>query len=378
MAQPAPAAQAGPAPAGLRPLRRTLGRLGREAALYPAVLAPGQGPRLAVLPSSGPEGASLLRGYNMAAALRRHGWQTVVLPVQLTQAQRQRLLARFRPDLLLVQQARHPLNRLAHLGAWPVVFDIDDADFLDPALTGELEALLGHALGAVCGSRYIRDWVARHTPQTRIIWTGTPIDPGPWPAHADRRPLVTWAQLGPERYVRELDFVAGVMAEVAQRRGGVDLRLYSWAGPQDHPALARMRAAGVRLTFQPRLDYAEYTASLREAAVGLSAIAPGEGFGQGKSFGKILGYLDAKVPVICSDAADHALFFRPATGVVSNDPAAWVAAVERLLDDADRRTAMAEAAHADLRARLSVAAAAARLHGFLTELLGRTAARATK
>ncbi len=361
----------------LRRLRSALGRMGREAALYPSMVRIGTGPRLAILPSESREGASLLRGYNMATALRHHGWQTLVLPAQLALPQRTRVLERFRPDLVLVQQARHPFNRAAHLGRWPLVLDIDDADFLDPALEPELTALLALARGAVCGSRFIRDWAAQHTRATRIVWTGTPISPGPWPDHAARRPLVTWAQLGPEGYRDELAIVAEVMADVGRRRGGVDLRLYSLSGPRDLPELVQMQDAGVRIEFLPRLGYDAYLASLREAAVGLSAIASGTGFGRGKSFGKILGYLDAKVPIVCSDAADHALFFREGTGIVSNAPDVWVDAVCALLDDPARRTAMSEAAHADFRTRLSVDAAAARLHDFLSELLVPVARAAT-
>ncbi len=361
----------------LRRLRRALGRIGREAALYPTLLRGGRRPGLAVLPSEGRAGASLLRGFNMADALQGRGWRTMVVPHHLSRAQRHRVLGLFRPDLLLVQQARHPLNRVEHLQDWPTVLDIDDADFMDPALEPALSAILARAEGAVCGSRFIRDWAQRHGARARVIWTGTPVSPGPWPLHADRRPLVTWAQLGPEAYRAELGIVAHVMVEVARRRGPVDLRLYSWSGPRDAPELEQMQAAGVRIEILPRLSYDDYLASLREAAVGLSAIARAEGFAQGKSFGKILGYLDAKVPVICSDAADHALFFRPGSGVVSDDPAVWADTVCALLDDPARRQSMADAAHADFRSRLSVDAAADRLHAFLTDLLNHPVQRAT-
>ena len=114
---------------------------------------------------------------------------------------------------------------------------------------------------------------------------------------------------------------------------------------------------------------AAFLASLRDVAVGLSPIVAASPFSQGKSFGKILGYLDAGVPVIASDEADHALFFTAESGVVSNDPAVWEAAVARLLDDGAARAAMAGAARADMQRRLSVAAAAARLDGVLRGLL---------
>lgn len=365
----------GSAPGLLRRGRSALGRVAREAALYPAVLRPGRGPRLAVLPSEGRAGSSLLRGYNIAEALRARGWSALCLPPHLRAAQRARVLGLLRPDIVLVQQAWHELNRVQHLTRWRLVLDIDDADFLDPRLEPALVALASRARGVSCGSRFIRDWAARYNANARVIWTGTPVSRGPWPTHEGRRPLVVWAQQNPHRYPRELEFVAGVMSEVAQRRGGAALRLHSWSGPRDVAPLRRLEEAGVTLEFLPRMPYAEFVASLREAAVGLSAISADAAFSQGKSFGKVLAYLDAKVPVVCSDAADHALFFEPETGVVSNDPAVWADAVTTLLEDPARRTAMADAAHRRFRDRLSVDAAADRLHDFLTPLLGAPTAR---
>ena len=102
-------------------------------------------------------------------------------------------------------------------------------------------------------------------------------------------------------------------------------------------------------------------------AVGLSPIVPGSVFSRGKSFGKILGYLDAGVPVICSDEADHALFFRDGTGVVSNDPVRWRAEIARLLADPAARQDMAGRARAELCRRLTLAEAARRVGAALRD-----------
>lgn len=357
------------APSLPRRLRSTLGRIAREAVLYPAALRPRRGrPRLAVLPSQARVQSGLLRGYNMADELRLHGWQAIVLPPHLTQAQRQRLLALFRPDLLLVQQCRHPLNRVQHLEGWRLVLDIDDADFLDPALQDELEAMARRAAGVVCGSRYIRDWALPFTANARVIWTGTPVSTATTPRHGERRPIVTWAQSSPLGYVAEFAFVRDVMCRTAARIGPVQFRLYGWDAPPDHPYLDEMHAAGVTVELLPFLEYPAFLASLREVAVGLSPIVP-EGFSRGKSFGKILGYLDADVPVICSDEADHALFFTAESGIVSNDPEIWVDAICSLLADPGRRDAMAAAARRAFAAQLSTGAAGAQLHQFLSPLV---------
>lgn len=352
-----------------RRLRSVVGRIAREAALYPRILGAGRGqPRIAFLPSHGPEQSSLLRAYHMADQLRLHGWQSIVLPKELLLGQRNRVLRRFRPDLVVVQQCRHVLNRLRFLTDWPLVLDIDDADFLDPKLTDELEAMARHARGVVCGSRYIRDWALGMNPNSEVIWTGTPISRQAWPPHSTRAPILTWAQSSPIGYPAEFGFVRKLLPMIVARQGALRFRLYGWDAPRDHPVIAELRAAGVEVELMPFMAYGAFIATLREVAVGLSPIVP-VGFGRGKSFGKILAYLDAGVPVVCSDEADHALFFSADTGVVSNDPAIWVDAIVALLADPARRDAMAEAAGAAFADQLSTSVAGERLRDFLTPLV---------
>ncbi|HWL55538.1 MAG TPA: glycosyltransferase [Paracoccus sp. (in: a-proteobacteria)] len=352
-------------------LRRLGGRVAREAALYPAAVRGRRATRrIAFLPSDARVQSSMLRAYNIAGELEKQGWATLVVPKQLTLAQRRRLLATFRPDMVVVQQCRHPLNRLVHVREWPFVLDIDDADFLDPTLGDALEDMARHASGVICGSRYIRDWAAQFSRNPVVIWTTTPITPRAFVEAGLREPIVTWAQSSPLGYPGELAFVAEVMRGVARLRGGVRLRLYGWDGPRDHPALTAMAGDGVKVELLPFMPYEAFIASLGSAAVGLSPIVP-EGFSRGKSFGKILAYLDAKVPVICSDEVDHSLFFTGKSGVVSNDPGDWIAAIARLLEEPRARTAMAEAAYADYTRRLSTGTGGRLTFEYLSGLLGR-------
>ena len=64
----------------------------RELKLYAGMRRPGL--RMAVLPSTGREMSSLLRGYNVAEELAGRGWNTLVLPAQLEAVQRRRVLRR--------------------------------------------------------------------------------------------------------------------------------------------------------------------------------------------------------------------------------------------------------------------------------------------
>lgn len=359
-------------------LRRTAGRVLREAALYPGLLrGRGAARRIAFLPSDAKVQSSLLRAYNIADELEKQGWATLVVPRHLSLAQRRRVLAAFRPDLVVVQQCRHPLNRLEYLREWTLVLDIDDADFQEADLNQALGDIASHAAGVICGSRFIRDWAVQFSDNARVIWTTSPISEKGVSDAGQREPIATWAQSSPLGYPNELSFISDVMKQVVQRRGPTRLRLYGWDASDDHPILTDLRGAGVQVELFPFMDYDAFIASLSTTAVGLSPIIP-EGFSKGKSFGKILAYLDARVPVICSDEVDHELFFTPRSGVVSNDPEVWISEICRLLDQPQARTDMAAAAHADYVRRLSTDAGGRLTAKFLDRLLPRAARMTAK
>lgn len=358
-------------PSIVKLVRSFVGRVAREAALYPRIVSAKRrgGPRVAFLPSDAKVQSSLLRAWNIAAGLEAdHGWSTLVVPVHLKQNQRERVLALFRPDIVVVQQCRHPLNRVDYLSEYALVLDIDDADFLDTNLTNVLQRMAGATKGVICGSRYIQNWALEYNPHSIVIWTGTPVSPGPWPDHSERQPIVAWAQSSALGYREEFEFVCNVMKAVTALRGPTGLRLYGWDADVDHPSLQRLREAGVQVETVPFIPYAEFLVSLRGVAVGLSPIWP-QGFSLGKSFGKILGYLDAKVPVICSDAADHELFFTASSGVVSNDMQVWVDAICDLLDNPAKRSEMSDTAHRAFVDKLSTGQAVRSTHEFLASLV---------
>jgi hypothetical protein len=275
----------------------------------------------------------------------------------------------YRPDLVVVQQCRHPLNRAEYLQDWRLILDMDDADFATPAMADALAAVLRRADGAICGSRYVRNWAAGYNPNTTLVWTGGPVSDRDVLPQAQRGPVVTWAQACPLDYPHELAFVERVMLQLLRHRPDVRLRLYGWRWEMDHPSLARMRQAGLPVEVRRFMPYEDFLQSLDDVAVGLCPYVS-DGFVLGKSFGKILGYLDSRVPVLCSDAGDHAVFFDADSGMVRpNDPDQWVASLLALLGDAGLRQTMADAAHRRYLRELSLDAAAAKVDGFLRPLL---------
>lgn len=338
-------------------------------------LSPVAQPRVLFFPSTGPEGASLLRAYNMSKALTALGWESACVSPTVRLSGRKRLIHAFRPDLLVYQQVRHALNDAVWAGGVPFVLDTDDADFhLErPDLVARLERTSRQAAGVIAGSRYLRNWHKERCSRTSIIWTGTPISAGIRPRHAEREaaksPVLAWAQAQPLAYAQELDFVLQVAARLQAKGVHFALRFYGVEQESEGRELLARAPGGIEVqTFAP-LPYVQFLLSLRDVAVGLSPIMAVSPFSRGKSFGKILGYLDAKVPVICSDEADHAIFFSSATGVVSNDIDVWVNEAARLLRDAVARDAMADAAFEAFESQLGLPAAARKTDEFLRGIL---------
>lgn len=350
--------------------RRIVGHSYRELSLYPRMIGE-RGPRIMFFPSSVREGASHLRAYNVAEALRERGWHTLTVPRQLGLGARRRLIRRYDPDLLFFQQCRHELNDVAFAEGRPYVLDIDDADFYDPKFHDRIARTAAGARGVIAGSRFISDWCLAHNANTNVVWTGTPVSVEERPDHDERPPIVAWAQRAPLRYPRELDFVRSFYFALKATGRDFTLRLYGANSEDERRAIHNAFGAGEAVVLYPRFEYDDFLRSLRSVSIGLSPIMSEAEFSRGKSFGKILGYLDAKVPVIASDEADHAQFFTPESGVVTNDPAEWVRRAGQLLDDPRMRNAMAETAFHLFESRLTREAATDRVDAFLRGIVGR-------
>ena len=203
-------------------------RLAREIPLHGRLAGMGRdGPLAVFLPCEGRRGAALLRCYNMAAALGPLGWRCLVLPATLTLAQRRAFIGRSAPDILVMQGARHDLNRPEFYPGLPIAYDMDDADFHLPHLTGPVGRAMPGVATVLAGSRYVAEWCrAAGAGEAHVVWTGTPVSAGPRPPHAGRPPVIAWAQTRPMTYVREAEFVRRVMAGLGRTHPGLRLRLY--------------------------------------------------------------------------------------------------------------------------------------------------------
>lgn len=345
---------------------RLVGHHAREIMFYRRCFPRGLGSRILFLPPSGREMSSLLRGYNIADELRRLGWVSAVVPHQVSRRQRARMIRAFGPNIMVLLGSRHRDNDRRLAGDIPYVYDLDDADFHDTEMCARMVDDASGAVGVIAGSRYIRDWAIQYSGNTRVIWTGSPVPLERFRDHRSRGRLIVWAQTSPLQCPFELDFVMQVLRLVAKQiQRPASVRFYDCRGLSGESDVEkRVRDLGFGFEWLKFSGYSSYLDSLQDAAIGLAPIVADSPFSRGKSFGKILGYLTAGVPVLASDECDHQEFFTSASGVVSNDPHEWASEIFRLLEDSSMRNDMAAAAWGDFETRLSTRAAAMQVSDF--------------
>jgi len=313
-------------------------------------------PTVLIFPSNQPwDPASNLRAWLVAPVLERLGWRVVIVPEPLSLAQRRRIIGWSKPDVLFMQQTRHPLNQPKLYQPLPCVLDADDADYLDPRHQSRIAESARDAAAVVGGSTFVARCLSRHNPEAHVIWTSTPGDaPTPATTPEQRSPVVIWAHATPLDYPREAAFVRETMRLVCERRA-CEFWLFGSDEASARDWFAPIRAAGGVCHAIPPMDYAAYLNKIASAAIGLQPIAPDNPFSQGKSFGKLLAYLAGQVAVVASRAVDHPFFFRHGINglLPEHDPQAWAKDIVSLLDDPVWRCRMAKAGHQDFESRLT-------------------------
>ncbi len=307
---------------------------------------------------SGPGGSGDLRAGAVARALRGMGWRTVLVPPNLELHQRLRVLKAENPDVILLQQSRHPLNRPRFYPGTPCVFDADDADILDPSCAEDVIECCRDSTAVVAGSRFLAEQFRPYNPEVVVVWTGTYLKPSAGLVPSDRRePIVAWGHSAPLGYPLEAELVRTLVLQLAER---TRFSFHLYGVPDDRRRevegyLAPIRRSGIPVrTFRP-LPYRQFVRSLGAAAVGLHPVCTDNPFSKGKSFGKLLAYLAADVAVVTSNAVDHPLFFRSGGNgiLVDGDVDSWVEACERLLTHPAIRRRMVEDARVDFLQRLT-------------------------
>ena len=360
-------------PLNILGVKQKLGALAREAIVHARSVVQGTArPAVLFFPSQGlDDGAARLRAYNIAERLRGYGWRSLTCPKHLNLAARQRVIARFRPNIIVMQTARHPLNRPDLYPNVPCVMDLDDADYIDPVSAAPLADALERSAGVIAGSRAVAEYCRTKNSRVRVVWTGTPpSNPGP-PPQTGRQRLITWAASSPVGSAGETAFVRSVLEHLVSKNCQFKFRMYCDDGtPEFQDYIAKLVPPGIVTESLPYLYYPKFLQSLDTVAVGLAPLVNTSGFSGGKSFGKVLAYVDRGIPVVTHPVVDHPLFFRNGVnGFMLETAAEWADAIVQLLDDAELRERLSEAARNDFLRRLTAEASTSLVNEFLKDVL---------
>lgn len=319
-------------------------------------------PRVLLFVGEDSPGSSLLRGWELVGPLWRLGWRATAVSPYLSLTQRQRLMRAERPDVILLQQQRHRLNRPKHYLGYPCVFDIDDADFLEPFWGEGIRECSQESTAVIAGSRYIADWCRQYNSHVEVVWTGTPVRKRRLPIvpNAQRGAVIAWACSDPGLYPHESALVGEVLTELAGQRA-FEFWLFGLQPGQAEPAwMNTLRSLKVPVRNWHFMAYDRLLAALEGVAIGLCPLCVGPNpFARGKSFGKTLAYMAAQTAIVASNEAEHPLFFtHGVNGLLVQTRAEWVAGIGDLLQDPARRHKLAQQAQRDGREKLSSEAAA--------------------
>jgi Glycosyl transferases group 1 len=317
--------------------------------------------------------SSGLRGYCIAEALRPLGWRSIVIPSQLDLAQRQRIIQAENPQILVLQSSRPLLHRPQLYPNQLCVYDLDDADFLDPRDEAK-QAVLSCATGskaAIAGSHYIANFLKQYCPQVEVIWTGSkPLQQSKPPIKADP-PIVSWACANPHAMHEEASVVQDIMLRISHH-----LPCQFWLiGVQDQSKgqafVQPIADRGIPCKVFPFMPYRKLLKTLEPVSIGLAPLVIEKSpFSAGKSFGKVLAYLNTYTTVVASDCVEHPLFFRSGeNGILVSTLSDWIESVEFLLSNPDQMRRMGKTAKEDYVARLSTQEAARRADLLFRQLL---------
>jgi hypothetical protein len=327
-------------------------------------------PRVMFSPSAGNGGySSGLRGYAIAKELRNFGWRTSVMPKQLELSQRQRLVHLECPDVIVLQKAKHPLNRPKFYPNATCVFDLDDSDFLDPIYQDGTIECMRSSSGVIAGSRFVAEFAGKYNSHVETIWTSsTPSKHQP--EHKLLPPVVAFATSDADKYPRECAFVTSALSRVRSR----DWQFWLF-GVRDpivgDRMVADLKDRGIPCQIFPFMGYAKFQKLMETVSIGLAPIVPSNSAEvAGKSFGKILSYLNCRAATVASDFADHPLFFENGTnGYLASSPAEFAKCIDLLLSNSQLREQVAERAYKDYVDKLSTHAAAKKTDIFIRELM---------
>ena len=271
-------------------------------------------------------------------------------------AQRRQLLMRAGDyDRVVVHRAllRWPEHRLLQRHAPGYVFEFDDAILFRDSAHRSLrswrrrmlfERMARGAYRVIAGNAYLQARAEDYNTRTVVIPTTIELNHYPLvPSGGAQAPIVGW--IGTRVNLMYLTSLAGVFAQVAQATPSLRLKVVCDAFP-DMPGV----------TIEKKVwALADEAADARSFQIGIMPL-PDDAWTRGKCGLKLLQYMAASVPVVCSPVGANCDIVQDGVnGLYARSEAEWVDRLNLLLHDFRLRARLGQAGRETVAARYSTA-----------------------
>jgi len=284
-------------------------------------------------------------------------------------------------DLVVLQRffpvsAHAELVRRLQAAGKPVVLEIDDlitalpsdnphhayAESVKPAL---LHALL-QADAVLCSTEVLKAHLSEYARQVLVVPNAVDVElfHAPVPAPG---PMTTLGILGSQTHAADFALLDPVLEKLLARYGDRLRLVFMGSVPvrwQGHPAVT---------VHEFEADYAAYAGKLKRLGLDIALVPLADNaFNRAKSNIKWLEYSACGIAGVYADLEPYRACVRQGeTGLLAaGDEAAWLEAIADLVDNPERRIAIASAAQREVEARYSQAALAPRYAEAYRQLLG--------
>jgi len=264
-------------------------------------------------------------------------------------------------DLLFVQKRMLPAWLLTILERLKVniIFDIDDAVYLRPALQPKIDRMLRVARVVITGNEYLADYARRHSRDVVVLPTvvdTTLYHPLDEPRHpGDNRVIIGWIGSDPNR--GDLASFQSVFDWLENRYGStVVLRTIG----------RRPLEMDTRLTVEfVRWTLADSRPALQQFDIGIMPLDDTD-WNRGKCGFKLIQYMAVGAASVASPVGVNQDIVQVGkTGFLAHDGASWQAYLARLIEDSDLRQRMGQAGWKRVQQYYSVQAILPRLLGVI-------------